>query len=342
MTKEEFQELLRRYNAGDCSLDEIQQINNWFNKISDESLELNEFEKTHVQERLLAAVRRNLSSQEKQIRKVSAPFFLLKVAAALLVIILAVYAVSSIRQFVPSDSLANSEKLTGQVRYANSTATVMKVLLPDSSTVELKPNAEISYQKKWDGQKREIRLVGEAFFNVVKDSKRPFFVYGGEVVTKVLGTSFSVKAAMNATSIEVAVRTGKVSVYEEPSENDRSLKSDDITGVILTPNEKVEYFVTDKHWVTSLVKQPQPLPASNKEVDFVFNNAPIVSIKELIERTYSIDIIMENESSYSSCTFTGDVSMMELYDLLNVICKSTNTNYEVKGTKILITGPGCQ
>jgi hypothetical protein len=49
---------------------------------------------------------------------------------------------------------------------------------------------------------------------------------------------------------------------------------------------------------------------------------------------------MENDATYS-CTFTGDVSMMELYDILDVICKSTGTNYEVKGTKLLITGPGC-
>jgi transmembrane sensor len=294
MTKEEFQELLRRYKAGDCSLDEIQQINNWFNKISDENLELNEFEKGHVRERMLSAIREGRPFQTKQVRKGPAPFFLLKVAASLLLVAMVVYLVSRKSQFVQSEGLAQSERLTDQIRHTNGTGAVMKVQLPDSSTVELKPNAEISYLEKWDGQKREVHLVGEAFFSVVKDSQRPFYVYGGEVVTKV------------------------------------------------TPNEKVEYFVSDKHWVTSLVNEPQPLPASNKEVDFVFNNAPIVEIKELIERTYSIDIIMENESSYSACTFTGDVSMMELYDLLNVICKSTNTNYEVKGTKILITGPGCQ
>ena len=116
----------------------------------------------------------------------------------------------------------------------------------------------------------------------------------------------------------------------------------DASGVILTPNEKVEYFVTDKHWVTSLVEEPHPLPATNKSVDFVFSNASMIMVKESIERTYSIDIIIENEAAFASCTFTGDVSMMELYDLLDVICKSTGTNYEVKGTKILISGKGCE
>jgi len=115
----------------------------------------------------------------------------------------------------------------------------------------------------------------------------------------------------------------------------------DASGVVLTPNEKVEYFVSDKHWVTSLVGKPKPLPTANKSLEFVFSDTPMTDIIDIMERTYSIDIIIENEASYS-CTFTGDVSMMELYDILNVICKSTGTNYEVKGTKILITGKGCQ
>src|SRR5690349_17846672 len=105
MTKEEFQELLRRYKVGDCSLDEIQQINNWFNRISKDDLELNEFEKSHVHDRMLSAVRKSLPSQEKQIRKGPTPFFLLKIAASLLLAVLAVYAISRIRQSVPSGSL---------------------------------------------------------------------------------------------------------------------------------------------------------------------------------------------------------------------------------------------
>ena len=93
--------------------------------------------------------------------------------------------------------------------------------------------------------------------------------------------------------------------------------------------------------MTSLVEEPKALPTANKAVDFVFSDTPINEIIKSIEGTYSIDVIMENDASHS-CTFTGDVSMMELYDILDVICKSTGTNYEVKGTKILITGRACE
>ena len=343
MTKEEFQELLKRYKEGSCSLEEIQKINYWFAKISDEDLELNQLEKEEISRRMLSTIQKALPSARKQpIRRLSG-FLPLKIAASLALAALVVYLL------VPRGALVADTNDVAQIRttttdlikHSNTTNAILKIQLPDSSSVELKPSSEISYSKKWDDQKREVHLIGEAFFEVVKDSKRPFYVYGGEVVTKVLGTSFSVKAAENAETIEVAVRTGKVSVYEDAHQTMSKQNGADASGVILTPNEKVEYFVKDNHWVTSLVEEPKALPSANKAVDFVFSDTPINEIIKSIEETYSIDVIMENDASYS-CTFTGDVSMMELYDILDVICKSTGTNYEVKGTKILITGKGCE
>jgi transmembrane sensor len=337
MTKEEFQDLLKRYTAGECSLEEIEKINIWFSKIADDNLELNEFEKSHVSERMLAHIRQKLSSSNpgSNVKRSLVPIILKVAAAVLLIAVVGFYALPRLFP-AKSSTIAESARASETIQACNKTDKVMLVELPDSSIVKLQPHSMIRYSSKQSITKREVHLIGEAFFDVVKDSKRPFYVYGGNVVTKVLGTSFTVKAAKDAESIEVSVRTGKVSVYEGTQQS--AVQS----GVILTPNEKVEFFVSDKHWVTSLVHEPKPLPTSNKEVDFVFSDAPLGQIMASIEQTYSIDIIVENEPAYSACTFTGDVSMMELYDLLDVICKSTGTTYEVKGTKILITGSGCQ
>lgn len=337
MTKEEFQDLLKRYTAGKCSLEEIEKINHWFSKIGDESRELNDFEKSHVNERILLNIRQKLPSASPARPNRNYTSLALKIAAsALLIAVVGYYTLPELVSSVPAE-LARRSSPAETIQVKNSVDKVLSVSLPDSSVVTLQPGSEISYASEWSAPKREVHLTGEAFFDVVKDSKRPFYVYGGDVVTKVLGTSFTVKAAKDAESIEVSVRTGKVSVYEG-TQVGRAVQS----GVILTPNEKVEFFVNDKHWVTSLVQKPKPLPTSNRAVDFVFSDAPLGQIMASIEQTYSIDIIVENEPAYSACTFTGDVSMMELYDLLDVICKSTGTTYEVKGTKILITGTGCQ
>lgn len=343
MTKEEFQDLLRRYSMGECSPKEIRQINDWFARLSDETLGLNDLEKVQTRDRMLSAIQRQLPRAKRQERGNFPSPVLWKVAAGLLLTMLVAYLLVS-RNFRASDSqIAQQQPATESMEHvANAASGIMTILLPDSSIVELSPGAEISYAKTWeDGHKREVHLTGEAFFDVKKDNQRPFFVYGGEIVTRVLGTSFTVKATANAESIEVSVQTGKVSVYQSATKGAGNSVHHDANGVVLTPNEKVQYFVSNKHWVTSLVEEPKPLPASNKAVDFVFNNTPLSEVQRRIEQTYSIDIILENEAS-DLCTFTGDVSMMELYDLLDVICKSTGTNYEVKGTKILITGKACQ
>jgi transmembrane sensor len=60
----------------------------------------------------------------------------------------------------------------------------------------------------------------------------------------------------------------------------------------------------------------------------------------MINERYGIEVVTENEKIYE-CTFTGDVSRMSLYDLLDVISTAVGSNYEVKGTRILIIGKGC-
>jgi transmembrane sensor len=341
MTKAEFQDLLNRYRTGKCSQEEIEKVDAWFEKMEDKSLALNEFEKSHINERMISAIRQALPSKADPKRERPFRFLILKVAASLLVIMLVAYLfVEHVFVSHPKDFMSTTSP-EDLVWRKNSSQEVLTVTLPDSSMVMLKPGAEVLYAKAWNHGRREVQLTGEAFFEVVKDSQRPFYVYGGMITTKVLGTSFSVNASPNAKSIEVSVRTGKVSVYEGAQQDGADQRRVEAGGVILTPNEKVEYFVGDKHWVTSLVAEPKPLPSFNKAADFVFNNTSMLEIESLIERTYAIDIVMENEMSSSSCTFTGDVSMMELYDLLDVICKSTSARYEVKGTKILITGSGC-
>ena len=341
MTKEEFQQLLQRYKQGSCSLDEIKKIDSWFAKIAKDNLELDPLEQAVSRERMLSAIRQGLSSERKSTNIMLIGSRVLKVAAVLVITVLVVYLVFPRTHFSDTLESGRTDASSNLIKQSNTTNDILKIQLPDASVVELKPNSTISYSKEWKEKKREVHLVGEAFFEVIKDSSRPFYVYGGDIVTKVLGTSFSVKATADAESIEVAVRIGKVSVYEGTPENDLHRKGNEASGVILTPNEKVEYFKKDSHWVTSLVREPKALPTVNKAVELVFSNTPMTEIVNSIEATYSIDVILESEASYS-CAFTGDVSMMELYDMLEVICKSTGTNYEIKGTKILITGRGCE
>jgi len=102
-------------------------------------------------------------------------------------------------------------KLTETV---NSTTTPRRINLEDGSYILLDPVSKIAYAKHFGADKREVYLEGSAFFQVAKDATRPFYVYTNEVVTKVLGTSFDVRAFPHDNTIQVQVHTGKVTVYK--------------------------------------------------------------------------------------------------------------------------------
>ncbi|HEY5407355.1 MAG TPA: FecR family protein [Ginsengibacter sp.] len=226
----------------------------------------------------------------------------------------------------------------------NASSEPLQITMEDGSIITLQPGSSIHYPEHFLNDKREIYLEGDAFFQVTKNPARPFFVYNKDVVTRVLGTSFNIKMNKETGQVEVAVKTGRVEVYEnKPVEKMVAVKKDN--GVILLPNQKVIYDQETRHFISSLVDDPLPLvvESTNKKPiaeSFVFEETPLKTVLKSFEITYGIDIVVENENLYN-CLFTGDVSRQDIYTRLNIICQSVQASYEVEGTKILIMGPGC-
>ena len=230
----------------------------------------------------------------------------------------------------------------------NVTAVAQRVQLEDGSVIILQPGGKLSYPPHFHPDKREVWLEGEAFFTVSKNAQSPFYVYCDNFVTHVLGTSFTIRTDKRKQQIEVAVHTGKVEVYKRPESVVRRDPSEKSNGVILTPNQRVIYREDKQQFETSLVAEPQPLvqeterteQSSDSPASPVFNNSSLAVILRSLEKTYGIDIEVENDN-INNCHFSGDVSNMDLYGKLDVVCRSINVSYEIIGTKILIRGKGC-
>lgn len=82
------------------------------------------------------------------------------------------------------------------------------ITLPDQSKIVLNENSTFSYT--FDGDTRKVILSGEAFFDVEKDAKHPFVIETGDVQTRVLGTSFNIRAYPDEEKVKVSVKTGRV------------------------------------------------------------------------------------------------------------------------------------
>lgn len=229
------------------------------------------------------------------------------------------------------------------VRQKNATRDIQVIKLKDGSSIDLMPDAVIYYPSTFSKDSREVYLEGEAFFEIARNARHPFHVYTGNLVTKVLGTSFLVRAFPNAKTIEVSVRTGEVLVFEKDYDQERISNH----SVLLTPNQKTIFSIESKNFKTSLVDKPIPIPGGNKESDgqiaddFDFEEMSIKNVIQTIKSYYDIDVVVEDEALYK-CTFRGNVSGLSLYEKLDVICEAIDANYQVVGTKILMRGSGCK
>lgn len=342
-----FRDLLARYVSGKCSQEEMEKIHRWYEEIANRDLELNEGEKKAIRARMLSNIQKTLPAGGVKRRYLFAyPF--VKVAAAVLVLMVFGLWLLTDGGLLPDNRVAESIQPAAEVIVENQGDSVRVYPLSDGSEVRLEPFSELRFSRNFSPGKREVYLTGKAFFDIAKDSLRPFYVYTGTVATRVLGTSFFVDAPANALKVEVKVITGRVSVFqiktdpaakmEEPSAINKNAMAN---GVVLSPNQKVEYFIDDDHWVTGLVETPVPVkPIDDYNLSFVYENTDLTTILDNVHERYGIEVVTENEKILK-CTFTGDVSKMTLYDMLDVISNSIGSTYEVKGTRILVSGKGC-
>src|SRR5690606_21442028 len=97
------------------------------------------------------------------------------------------------------------------------------------TVVKLNSNSTIIAPSRFSGDKREVTLIGEGFFEVIKDPSRPFIIKTEKMMIRVLGTSFNVSAYQDGTPQTVAVRTGKVEVQETEGDSRIELEPMEMT-----------------------------------------------------------------------------------------------------------------
>ena len=224
MNQYDFDLLLQKYLAGECSPEEEQQILEWSEGMLESSrVVMTTSEREQISKRLwkrLARISRPVSRSWGWWPK-------LGIAASLL-LVLGIGASVLWSSSVPTGrvgrltaAIARPELPSGNIEVKNTSDKPYKMVLEDGTQVTLQPQSSLSHPEHFDEKSRVVHLSGEAFFDVTKNPARPFFVYTGELVTRVLGTSFNIKSYNADKSVEVSVVTGRVSVYENVKRNDQ-------------------------------------------------------------------------------------------------------------------------
>ncbi len=232
-------------------------------------------------------------------------------------------------------TVANQEK-SSLVEEVNRTNEILKIHLSDGSVVSLNRDSRLTYPRNFDAQQRVVHLTGEAFFEVTKNPNQPFLVYANETVTKVLGTSFRIKAYEGAANVTVSVRTGRVSVFAEKEfRQEQTPAAPQLTGLVLTPNQQAVYAKEAAQLSKTLVEMPVVLIAPKDMPTFEFENTPVRDVFAVLEKAYGVDIVYDADL-IAARSLTVSLEDESLFDKLNVICKTIGLSYQIVDAQIII------
>lgn len=235
--------------------------------------------------------------------------------------------------------IATIEDKNTLIEKTNESDTPLNVALEDGSVVTLDKNSKLSYPAHFDKNKRTVILSGEAFFEIAKDPSKPFYVYANEVVTKVLGTSFRIRAFEKDKQVVVKVRTGRVSVYNQRRIN---LTDPETNGIVLLPNQQAVYSRGTENLTRRLVETPMPVAEhTSMALPTRFDEVAVSEVLKAIEKRYGVKVLF-NEEVLANCFITTTLGEESLYEKLDLICKIIGATYKEVDAQIVLESKGCQ
>lgn len=185
-----------------------------------------------------------------------------------------------------------------------------KLTLPDSTIVWLNANAKLRYPREFSGATREVEVSGEAFFDVRKDTGKPFIVQMEGMHIQVVGTSFFIDTETASDLIEVTLQEGEIALFSNHN----------LTGIadmILHPGQQV-LFRKSANDMKVINIQPRKYTSWITGV-FVFEGNTLEEIAGELQRAFHVKIHIENEMMRNK-TFNAEFTEKEsLYEILSVL-----------------------
>lgn len=310
--KELDENILIRFLQGQCSDREIDEVREWAGASAENARRLFDMEQLYGRvygdampereiEKALNSVHDKMERRDVRVAKMPR---LLRYAAAILVIALTGACVWL---------LSGGKGIFDRTEYYYVKATnehPRLVSLADGTRVWINVGSSLRYPDAFDGRIREVELQGEGYFEVAKDSAKPFIVQGEKVSVKVLGTMFNFKNDSERQLAEVSLIEGSVEVSDKKTSNH----------VLLVPGQraKVDYntgqvSVDNANTRLDVVWHNRLIP---------FENAGIRQIAKTLEQLYGVSIVVD-ASLDNGRTYSGQIRQKESIDTVLRLLKNT-------------------
>ena len=212
----------------------------------------------------------------------------------------------------------------GEVRVINETDGPLAISLPDGSKVWLNQKAELTYPKVMNGAQREVHLVGEAYFEIVRHARQPFLVQSNGATIRILGTEFNVNAVAKDW-VQVHVLEGKVAFYAEAKEERQvTLQAFEVGRLELNTGDLSKTVQENQNsiaWKTGVLR---------------FEDEALTTMVEQLEDYYDIPFSLEN--SLTECTISTVIDKLSLAETLEVLELTLGISSDAQNNEILLSG----
>ena len=195
--------------------------------------------------------------------------------------------------------------------------------LPDGSVVWLNEASKLTYPDRFAGDKREVVLEGEAYFEVAHNRKRPFTVDVFNTKVKVYGTSFNVNAYPEDSTISVALIGGSVAFEADGREH------------LMKPSQLLTYNRSDGS--VSLVEVSHPDNYTLWTANVInFRDNTLENVMEVLGRWYDVSFDVEDRSLLSR-RFTFRTTQLPLRSLLDEMEYISDLKFELENDRVTVS-----
>lgn len=197
------------------------------------------------------------------------------------------------------------------------------VTLSDGTVVHLNSGSELRYPVAFGAERREVFLSGEGYFEVVKDSVRPFFVNADKLKIRVYGTSFNVNT-YDLENIQTVLVEGKIGIQTMNMNTEYMVK----------PGQLALY---NQEKGTMEILNVDVLPyVAWKDHEFMFDDESLEKIMNRLSLWYDVDVFFQT-ASLKQLHFTGHLGRYDdISHILDAISGVTQVKFSVKGRTIIV------
>lgn len=330
MSKKRFDYLLQQYLSGQIREDEKKEFLLFIQLMDDESLEKKfsshweGYEAKHILSEIRSKeIFETIQGHTHKTKKGNLYLRIISVAATITLLLLGGFWAK--QKFFPSNQAIH---IYAKVVPSEQAVTYNRnLILADGSHVVLKAGSKLSVSSDFNHTKRIVKLIGEAYFDIVHDKNKPFVIETGQVKTTVLGTAFNIKAWPHDQLVNVSVTRGRVRVDDKGK-----------LLAVLTTNQTIDYRTNN----TKITKQDQSeqVETATRWIgsDLQFDHITFLDIASTLSKRYGVDIRIENKQIANMLLvsyFEGTESLSEVLDILCSV--NQNMSYTLKNNTVIIS-----